>query len=294
MDMMWYRRRGLMVTPHIESVTGAIASFNSDYNKIPIKSLICDIEPIQKGSGDPSPENVRPISGRTGLSVTMTGVNVWDEETKEGYYSALNGTFISSAGQLCSKNQICVKPSTKYWYYKNIFLGDVLYYGIDGSYLGSKININTDREFVTPANCYFIQFNIGNNYGSTYNHDISINYPSTDHNYHDYQGETYGISFPSEVGIVYGGSLDVVRGKLIVDRAIIASYNGESLPSTWISDRDVYAAGATPTTGAQVVYKLAEPIEYQLTPQEVKTILGVNNIWCDSGKVSVNYWKWGK
>jgi hypothetical protein len=74
-----------------------------------------------------------------------------------------------------------------------------------------------------------------------------------------------------------------------VDRAYIASYNGEALPSTWISDRDVYSAGTTPTTGAQVVYKLAEPIEYQLTPQEVRTLLGENNIWSDAGNMAVEY-----
>jgi hypothetical protein len=32
-----------------------------------------------------------------------------------------------------------------------------------------------------------------------------------------------------------------------------------------------------------------EPIEYQLTPQEVTTLLGVNNIWADTGDVTVTY-----
>ena len=34
------------------------------------KELVVTIEPIQEGSGDPSPENIRPISGRTGTSVS--------------------------------------------------------------------------------------------------------------------------------------------------------------------------------------------------------------------------------
>jgi hypothetical protein len=35
----------------------------------------------------------------------------------------------------------------------------------------------------------------------------------------------------------------------------------------------------------QVVYELATPTEITLTPTEVKTLLGQNNIWADSGNV---------
>jgi len=81
----------------------------------------------------------------------------------------------------------------------------------------------------------------------------------------------------------------VVRGTLTVDRAMIASYAGETLPGEWISDRDVYAAGTTPTTGAQVVYQLSTPITYTLTPQEIRTLLGENNLWADTGDTTVEY-----
>lgn len=100
---------------------------------------------------------------------------------------------------------------------------------------------------------------------------------------------TRNISWQSEAGIVYGGTLDVISGVLTVTDQNIASYNGENLPSTWISDRDVYSVGETPTIGAQVVYKLATPATYQLPPQEIKTVLGINNIWSNTGDVTVNY-----
>ena len=67
------------------------------------------------------------------------------------------------------------------------------------------------------------------------------------------------------------------------------SLTGSTLPSTWISDRDVYAAGTIPTTGAQVVCELATPIEITLTPTQIDTLLGTNNIWADCGPVSVDY-----
>lgn len=39
----------------------------------------------------------------------------------------------------------------------------------------------------------------------------------------------------------------------------------------------------------QIVYELATPITVQLTPTEVKTLLGTNNIWADSGDITVKY-----
>jgi hypothetical protein len=97
------------------------------------------------------------------------------------------------------------------------------------------------------------------------------------------------ISWQSSAGTVYGGTLDVTSGVLTVTDANIASYNGETLPGEWISDRDVYSEGATPTTGAQVVYKLAQPQTYQLDPVTVNTLLGQNNIWADCGPSTVEY-----
>ena len=82
----------------------------------------------------------------------------------------------------------------------------------------------------------------------------------------------------------------MLSGVLTITDGYISSYNGETLPSTWISDRDVYAEGTTPTTGAEVCYKLATPQTYQLTPTEVKSLLGVNNIFADTGEVDVQIW----
>ena len=47
-----------------------IASFTA--SDAPLKSLTASIVPVQAGSGDPSPENVRPISGWTEEVITVT------------------------------------------------------------------------------------------------------------------------------------------------------------------------------------------------------------------------------
>lgn len=91
---------------------------------------------------------------------------------------------------------------------------------------------------------------------------------------------------------VYGGTVDATSGTLTATMANIASYDGETLPGKWISDRDVYAPDTTPTTGAQVVYELAEPVEVELTPQQIETLIGTNNVWSDGGNVSLTYTKY--
>ena len=54
---------------------------------------------------------------------------------------------------------------------------------------------------------------------------------------------------------VYGGTCDVVNGGTSDEWGYIASYNGETLSGEWLSDRDKYVSGTTPTIGAEVVYK---------------------------------------
>jgi hypothetical protein len=87
---------------------------------------------------------------------------------------------------------------------------------------------------------------------------------------------------------VYGGTLDVTKGKLNV-KPYYASYSGQTLVGPWISSHDKYVAGETPTTGAQVVDMGAAGTDYDVTPQTIKTLLGVNNIWADSGDTTLEY-----
>lgn len=41
--------------------------------------------------------------------------------------------------------------------------------------------------------------------------------------------------------------------------------------------------------GCTFVYYLATPTTYQLTPQQVSTLYGQNNVWVDTGDISVTY-----
>ena len=65
-----------------DTASGSIASFPDGADNVPVKSLVVDIEPVQSGSGDPSPTNIRPISGHDTAKVTRTGKNLLDYADK--------------------------------------------------------------------------------------------------------------------------------------------------------------------------------------------------------------------
>jgi len=47
---------------------------------LPLKKCVVNVKPFQSGSGDPSPTNIRPITGWTGANITRCGKNLLDPE----------------------------------------------------------------------------------------------------------------------------------------------------------------------------------------------------------------------
>ena len=60
-----------------------------------------------------------------------------------------------------------------------------------------------------------------------------------------------------------------------------------SYPNIYVRDDDYSTAPTfkTAVSGVQIVYRLATPLTYQLTPNAIKTLLGNNNIWADTGDI---------
>ena len=252
-----------------------------------VEGLVVTLEPIQSGSGTPSPTNVRPITGYTECVVDRDGRNLWDEEWQTGYYSSSTGNYTSSNTQICSKNFIAVLPNTEYYFkIPNSTNGAIRCYDKNGGYL-SYINKRNDV-FTTPNDCYFIHINGGDSYGDTYNNDICVNISDASFNgqYVPYSHDTATITFGQTV---YGGSVDFKTGKVTMTHASIASYNGESINEPWLSSIDEYVSGTTPTTGAQVVYPLTNPTELTLTPAELELLKGYNYISTNGTTISLNY-----
>lgn len=78
MDMMELRRQIALNEPHIVTTTPAgVANFSTDMISS-LKSCKVEFLPVQSGSGDPSPSNVRAISGWTGCTVWRAGKNLFN------------------------------------------------------------------------------------------------------------------------------------------------------------------------------------------------------------------------
>lgn len=76
MDLMARKKKLIMAQPHIVMPTPApILTFNTDV-KAPLKECKVYFAPVQEGSGDPSPTNVRPITGWTGIRAGTRTSNI--------------------------------------------------------------------------------------------------------------------------------------------------------------------------------------------------------------------------
>lgn len=255
-------------------------------------------------------ENVCTISGRTSLSAYRTGKNLCKIGVINGRVS--NGiTFTENAdGSVHCKGTASAESFSA---------GGVAYSSRDarcmyvlpaGTYTvsnisGVRIYVNYyNSELVSFGNAAYVQ--VGSSVTNTFNEPVIIyirisvsSGKSVDTDsyimvtegstaateYEPWQMKTVTDDWTSAAGTVYGGTLDVVSGVLTVDMGNIPSYNGETINEPWLSSMDAFAAGTTPTTGAQVVYPLANPIEYQLTPSKIKLLAGQNNIWASNGAI---------
>lgn len=63
----------------IDTASGSLASFPDGANGVPLEAIALNVTPAQSGSGDPSPSNVRPISGHDTAVITRTGKNIFDK-----------------------------------------------------------------------------------------------------------------------------------------------------------------------------------------------------------------------
>ena len=192
--------------------SGDIVTFEAG-GEYPLSNVSFPLAPIQEGTGDPSPENVRPISGWTGADVFRTGVNVWDEEWDNGYYDSATGQFVANFNFVASKNPISVKPNTDYYIlFPASYVDAYVYkYDINGDYI-ARIPVSMGGATLNVGDAYYLTFRVQ---GAAYSDGISINYPSTDHDYHAYNGKVYALTFKDENDnpiTVYGGKPTYLGG----------------------------------------------------------------------------------
>lgn len=356
-----------------------IVSFTAAANDR-IKNFTVNIEPVQSGSGDPSPDNVRPITGWTGASVRVTGKNLWDDRL----YALANWTLVTEGERAGYYNgntwEFCRDVFGKDGSYGLGLLGVKKEYGrltisfdsypISGSIRvffhysdGTSVNTSgniTGKQHVSYSsnpnkNCVGVSISttVGATATTQYFKNLQIEIGNEETEYVPYDGTTYPVSWETEAGEIYGGTLDVLTGTLTVDKVkktvlsvntkdnrygivylgaygsvfpnyksnaycnLLKEYTGVSSQITDYSyeifdsparNRSILTIRFDGTesetadynatlsalneagTPLEVVYQFTEPLAvYQLTPQQITTLLGANNIWADCGQTSLTH-----
>lgn len=331
-----------------DTAEGSIASFSDGADNIPVKSLSATITPKQSGSGDPSPSNIRPISGYTGANVWHSGKNMLPYEKGTQTVAGVTFTPQPDGGLKISGTKSNSSTQTYQFYndtgkmnfpagsYKVSVTGAVnvsLQVYVDGSAI---LNTQSSSDAIIPesaTSCY-VRIRFTGSQGAIFDETIypMLEVGSTATDWVKHTGEAKSIPFGQTV---YGGTLDVTTGVLTVDRGRVdlgsltwtywqgdtyyTSVSGKAYgitnmiaecykTSSSAGDMLIYgrndnnrfyvidsrfsgnaASLKTALSGLYAVYELATPATIQLTPTEVKTLLGANNIWADTGEVEVEY-----
>lgn len=253
-------------------------------------------EPTQEGTGDPSPENIRPIKGKNSVTVERCGENLlhiapFSTKTKNGVtfeYVADGGVHISGTATAAVDS-----PTFAVWHlppgkYYCLDMGAGVSASIVVHRNGANLWLDAKGAFEILAGdvikyWYMVAANGATLDTTAYPYIVpGTAAPTT---YTPYTGQTSTLTLPRTI---YGGTVNTVTGEGQETWKLIDSYSGENLPGKWISDRDVYASGTAPTTGAQVAYKLTEPIFFTATgAQPISSLSGVNTVLTDAGSVTV-------
>ena len=180
------------------TVKGPIASFRSA-DKAPIESLKIHFLPKQEGSGDPSPVNIRPISGWTDSDFDQHGINLWDEDWEIGRINVNTGKNDNNVtSTIRSKNYIPCRPGTKYFIKHSMGTNNLCLFFYDKHKNFISYGWKYSLEVTVPDNCYYLRFYLHSTYGTEYHNDVGINYPSSKMSYVPYSGNArISITFPA-------------------------------------------------------------------------------------------------
>lgn len=247
--MAYYKSGQIYATQNsnvaIQTASGSIANFETPL-QMPVFGLKADIVSVQSGSGTPSPSNPRSISGRTQVSVTKTGKNLLggskllanaQAHLPNGVTDTENKTFTYSASETPVDGSsfaqgMTFKTNTRYTLIftikKSTGTGaNIRVRYTDGNYINLSVS-TTDKEVIvynTVANKTLQDIRKYSGSGNTtlyYDECAVLEGVLTAEDFEVYKGETKTISLGQTV---YGGTLDLLTGKLI-SNVVIASYDG--------------------------------------------------------------------
>lgn len=240
--------------------------------------------------------NECPIEGRTGAELDRVGKNLFDKSIfcvnaflQSGIvYKQGTGTCLVFDTEDLIGQTITISCSYDNRYVLTGFDVDArTLIASDEIYSGTQISTTswTTRTFSVEYKTY-VYYISNNGFKEELGGGVQLELGSTATSYEPYQGQQYTASFGETV---YGGKWHVTKGGTDKTHANIANYNGETINEPWLSSLDEYSPGATPTTGAQVVYPLTTPTTISTPKQNVPMLKGINTVYADCGDVSLKY-----
>ena len=195
-----------------------------DAAPLDVENVVISIEPVQSGSGDPAPDNVRPITGWTGANVTRAGKNLAPVNTFVASHNTVMTFVPNLPAGVYKYSYKATRTGTdsrngaiRFTYDDGTYIQEYLY--VDGAIQTKGIT------FVKPVASIYI-YSVSGSYSDSGNlvltaTDFQIELGSTATPYEPYQGNTYSVDWEDEAGTIYGGTLDLTAGTLTVDRAIV-------------------------------------------------------------------------
>ena len=303
-----YSGKPVCVCPLYKGVINGLKTFEATGNPIVLpeyKSLVklkTTFSPKQAGTGDPSPDNVRAISGYDEVTVNVRGKNLLSDENFQS--SENNGITFTKMG-----NGVVHIEGTATGVTDSAIVYDVpqlppgKYVGVVSSLLNVVVKkASTGKNIwysagsgviIEPGDVIqYYYFSVASS--APLNKDDYIFLAPGESPYQESDVEPYQPGTTATRALpetIYGGTVDAVTGIGEKTWGYIASYNGESLPGEWISDRDVYSAGTTPTTGAQVAYKLATPEPFKVSQVSIPSLRGENYFFTNGENMDIIYKK---
>lgn len=203
---------------------------------------ISSFGPVQAGSGNPSPDNVRPISGRTGAVLTRCGKNLFpdkmtDREVNGVTFKVNADKSITTSGTASDLVVVYIETNRN-----RLLAGDYILSGCPPKGGGHQLRV---LAVDIPGWPYFDDNGEGNRFTLTQDSDVQCSiiiraghnvdgltfYPMlrlasvADAAYEPYQGDTFTADFGETV---YGGTIDWNKGVLTVDGKIVTLTGDEN------------------------------------------------------------------
>lgn len=238
-----------------EEASGSLLAITDGADGIPAKKVTLNLEPHQSGSGDPSPENVRPISGYQSVKVTRAGKNLADvpdtvftmgdvrAKTFNNPITIPAGTYTLSATLTNSTKTKALTVAVR-----NSEQGSV---NIASMTFGAAESGRKSLTFTSaiPIDRFYVYLSTSEEEGKGCTlTDFMLEAGSTATDYAEYITPTeYDIAIPTAAGTVYSGSLEINddgSGTLTVDRALV-EYDG-STNEVWTYGANRFVGSAIP------------------------------------------------